>query len=115
MKTRLIKLNEKHYIIVDDSDLRLVSGKFRGVFIAQNSHASNKYVIWQYAKLPTPKIDFSQFKSGDVVEVEQKEGVYFYGEIRLINKNSIKITASKVSEMVTILNLEEIKSIIKIK
>jgi len=49
------------------------------------------------------------------VEVEQKEGVYFYGEIRLINENSIKITPSKISEIATILGLENIKSITKIK
>ena len=41
-----------------------VLGKFKGLYITEAN------LCWQYAKIPTKKIDFSEFKSGDVVEVE---------------------------------------------
>ena len=112
-------------IKMNDSDLRLVSGKFRGVFIAQNSHASNKYVIWQYAKLPTPKIDFSEFKSGDVVEVELSNEEKRIGWFDYTDRNQVVIkTLQRKGNQVCnggncagskIINKEKIKSIIKIK
>ena len=107
-------------IKMNDSDLRLVSGKFRGVFIAQNSHASNKYVIWQYAKLPTPKIDFSDFKSGDVVEVELSNEEKRIGWFDFTNHNHlyIRILQRKNNNScagIKAIDKEKIKSITKIK
>lgn len=112
-------------IKMNDSDLRLVSGKFRGVFIAQNSHASNIYVIWQYAKLPTLKIDFSQFKSGDVVEVELSNEEKRIGWFDYTDRNQVVIkTLQRKGNQVCnggscsgnkMFNLEKIKSITKIK
>ena len=105
---------------MNDIDLRLVFGKFRGAFIAQNSYVSNKYDIWQYAKLPTPKVDFSEFKTGDVVEVELVHNETRIGWFDFTNHNHlyIRILQRKNNNScagIKAIDKEKIKSITKIK
>lgn len=110
---------------MNDIDLRLVFGKFRGAFIAQNSYVSNKYDIWQYAQLPTQKIDFSQFKTGDVVEVElsneeKRIGWFDYADrgqvvIKTLQRKGNQTCNGGSCSGSKMFNLEKIKSITKIK
>ena len=57
-----------------ESNLVSVFGKFHGKFIEKNDRYIQKYAFWNFAQLPTKKIDFTVFKTGDVVEVE------YYGD-----------------------------------
>ena len=96
-----------------------VLGKFKGLYVTEAN------LCWQYAKLPTPKIDFSEFKSGDVVEVELSNEEKRIGWFDFTNNNHlyIRILQRKGNQICNggscagtkIINKEKIKSITKIK
>ena len=88
-------------------DLRKIIGKFKGNYM--DIHC----IGWKNAQLPTPKIDFSQFKSGDVVEVEVNEDTficYYAGD----NEEDIFLDRSKTGLRFSKYK-KDIKSITKIK
>ena len=100
-------------------DNRMIVGKFKNLFMAVTKIDNEDYRIFKYAQLPTPKIDFSQLKSGDVVEVEYygDEGDdNIVGYIYQLNDYSIRIS-SKMSYLngYEIILKQNIKSITKIK
>ena len=96
-----------------------VLGKFKGLYITEAN------LCWQYAKLPTKKIDFSEFKAGDVVEVELSNEEKRIGWFDFTNNNNlyIRILQRKGNQICNggscagtkIINKEKIKSITKIK
>lgn len=96
-----------------------VLGKFKGLYVTEAN------LCWQYAKLPTKKIDFSKFKSGDVVEVELSNEEKRIGWFDFTNNNHlyIRILQRKGNQICNggscagtkIINKEKIKSITKIK
>jgi hypothetical protein len=90
-----------------------VLGKFKRRYVTEGN------LCWKYAKVPTQKIDFSQFKTGDVVEVEYygdegDENIvgYIYSKYDDSIHISSKMTCYGDEEI--ILN-QNIKSITKIK
>ena len=84
-----------------------VLGKFKGLYITEAN------LCWQFAKLLKPKIDLSDFKVGDVVEVETENFGTFYGMIHTINQRGVTITFGKQSG--TLRMITDVKSIKKIK
>jgi len=94
-------------------------GKFMGKYVSQNG------ILWLYAQLPTTKIDFSEFKAGDVVEVELVHNETRIGWFDFINETHlyIRILQRKGNQICNggscagtkIINKEKIKSITKIK
>ena len=94
-------------------DFRKITGKFKGNYM--DVHC----IGWNFAQLPTPKIDFSEFKAGDVVEVEyygDDGNEKIVGYIYSINLSSFSISSKMTcyGEEEIILN-QNIKSITKIK
>ena len=84
-----------------------ILGKFKGKYMTV------EFFAWNYAQLPTKKIDFSQFKTGDVVEVETNEDTfvcYYAGD----NEEYIFLDRSKKGLRFSKYK-EKIKSITKIK
>ena len=101
----------------DDNDvfkkIRRITGKYKGYYMDIN------HVGWNYAQLLKPKIDFSQFKIGDVVEVEcygDKGCENIVGYIYELNDYSINISI-RMSYLgdYEIISKQNIKSITKIK
>lgn len=102
-----------------------VYGKFMGDFITKMSSQNVGLYCWQNARLPLQKIDFSQFKSGDVVEVELSNEEKRIGWFDFTNNNHlyIRILQRKGNQICNggscsgskMFNLEKIKSITKIK
>ena len=102
-----------------------VVGKFKGKFVEKENISCVGYTLWNFAKLPTPKIDFSQFKSGDVVEVELSNEEKRIGWFDYADRGQIVIKTLKRKGNQTcnggscsgskMFNLEKIKSITKIK
>lgn len=100
-----------------------VIGKFKGKFIS--GRTSYSLLIWNYAQLPTKKIDFTQFKTGDVVEVELVHNEKRIGWFDYVDTNNVVINVlkRKGKQVCTggscagskMLNKEKIKSITKIK
>jgi len=100
-------------------DLRKITGKFKGNYM--DIHC----IGWKNAQLPTKKIDFTQFKSGDVVEVELVHNETKLGWFDFTNENHLYIRILKRQGNQTcnggscagtkIINKEKIKSITKIK
>ena len=90
-------------------DFRKITGKFKGNYI--DIHC----IGWKNAQLPTKKIDFLQFKTGDVVEVEEEN--VFYGQLCGMDDYLIFITfgISENAELIKCIEKEKIKSITKIK
>ena len=88
-------------------DFRRITGKFKGNYM--DIHC----IGWQFAKLLKPKIDLSDFKVGDVVEVETENFGTFYGMIHTINQRGVTITFGKQSG--TLRMITDVKSIKKIK
>ena len=96
-----------------------VLGKFKGLYVTEAN------LCWQYAQLHTPKIDFSKFKSGDVVEVELSNEEKRIGWFDYADRNQVVIkTLQRKGNQVCnggscsgskIFNLEKIKLITKIK
>ena len=102
-----------------------VVGKFKGKFVEKENISCVGYALWNFAKLPTKKIDFSQFKAGDVVEVELSNEEKRIGWFDFTNNNHlyIRILQRKGNQICNggncagtkIINKEKIKSITKIK
>lgn len=102
-----------------------VVGKFKGKFVEKENISCVGYTLWNFAKLPTKKIDFSQFKSGDVVEVELSNEEKRIGWFDYADRNQVVIkTLQRKGNQVCnggscsgskMFNLEKIKSITKIK
>ena len=100
-------------------DLRKIIGKFKGNYM--DIHC----IGWNFAQLPTQKIDFSQFKTGDVVEVELIHNEKRIGWFDYVDNNHVVINVLKRKGNQTcnggscsgskMFNLEKIKSITKIK
>lgn len=88
--------------------VRQITGKYKDMYV------DDDFDFWDNAKLPTPKIDFSQFKSGDVVEVECVSSIS-YGYIDRISEVDIFLTFGQKSISTTVIKKEDIKSITKIK
>lgn len=89
---------------------RLILGKFKGAYLEEDLTA------WHFAQLPTPKIDFSQFKTGDVVEVETNDNSLFLGYFSEEKELNIDISYTKDKRVGLYPILKEfIKSITKIK
>ena len=88
-----------------------VIGKFKGKFIS--GRTSYSLLIWNYAQLPTKKIDFSQFKTGDIVEVDAF-GLY-YGYLESNKEDYIQLSFSSFSTSTRRILKKDIKSITKLK
>lgn len=96
-----------------------VLGKFKSRYVTEAN------LCWNYAKLPTLKIDFSKFKSGDVVEVElsneeKRIGWYDYADrnqvvIKTLQRKGNQVCNGGSCSGSKIFNLEKIKLITKIK
>ena len=90
-----------------------VLGKFKNRYVTEGN------LCWKFAKLPIKKIDFSQFKNGDVVVVEYygdngDENIVGYIYFLDISSLSISNKMTCYGEEEIILN-KNIKSITKIK
>ena len=85
---------------IDEVVTKDILGKFKGRYI------SYLYYNYQNAQLPTPKIDFSEFKAGDVVEVETKENDIYYGIIDILEKDYIRLCFNKSTTTVQIFKKE---------
>lgn len=100
-----------------------ISGKYKGFFVDDSSNGL--YSAYQHAQLPTKKIDFTQFKTGDIVEVELVHNETKLGWFDFTNENHLYIRILKRQGNQTcnggscagtkIINKEKIKSITKIK
>ena len=90
-------------------EFRKIRGKFKGNYM--DFHC----IGWKNAQLPTKKIDFTQFKAGDVVEVEEEN--LFYGQLCGMDDYLIFITFGicENAELTKCIEKEKIKSITKIK
>ena len=104
--------------------LKKVMGKFKGLYcvlVVGNTTIDS----YQNSQLPTKKIDFSEFKSGDVVEVELSNEEKRIGWFDYTDRNQVVIkTLQRKGNQVCnggscsgnkMFNLEKIKSINKIK
>lgn len=97
----------------DNPVLEKIIGKFKARFIDYH------YCVWQKTQLPAPKINFSEFKIGDVVEVDyygDNGDEKMVGYIYSINHSSFSISCKMTcyGEEEIILN-QNIKKITKIK
>ena len=102
-----------------------VYGKFMGDFITKMSSQNVGLYCWQNARLPLQKIDFSEFKAGDVVELELVHNETRIGWFDYVDNNNvvINILKRKGNQVCNggscagtkIINKEKIKSITKIK
>lgn len=90
-----------------------VVGKFKGKFISL--FINNEFAFWNFAQLPIPKIDFSQFKAGDVVEVVTKSHGTYYGIISEIIKDFIELSPDNKFMTNTHIKKELIETITKLK
>ena len=98
----------------DDDDIfkkiRRITGKYKGYYMDINR------IGWNFAKLPTKKIDFSEFKTGDVVEVETNDNSLFLGYFSEEKELNIDISYAKDDRVGLYPILKEnIKTITKIK
>jgi hypothetical protein len=91
-----------------------ISGKYKGYYIDCTS--TGLYSAYQHAQLPTKKIDFMQFQTGDVVEVVSKDDSFFLGYFSIEADENIEISYAK-NERVGLYPIlkKHIKSITKIK
>lgn len=92
-----------------------VYGKFMGDFITKMSSQNVGLYCWQNARLPIPKIDFSEFKNGDVVEVVINSNEKIYGLLFKQNIDEIFLTFSYQSIKAKSILRKDIISITKIK
>ena len=92
-----------------------VYGKFMGDFITKMSSQNVGLYCWQNARLPIPKIDFSKFEKGDIVEVVVNSNEKIYGLLFAQNFTEISLTFSCQSDKSKSIFKEDIKSITKIK
>lgn len=120
-----VELEVKDYKDAVEGNLLKVVGKYKGKYVVESENFVTKYAFFNLAQLPTQKIDFSEFKNGDVVEVElihneTRIGWFDYVDTNHVVINVLKRKGNQVcnggscagSKM---LNKEKIKSITKIK
>ena len=88
-----------------------ISGKYKGFFVDDSSNGL--YSAYQHAQLPTKKIDFTQFKTGDIVEVDAF-GLY-YGYLESNKEDYIQLSFSSFSTSTRRILKKDIKSITKLK
>lgn len=93
---------------IDDIVTKDILGKFKGRYI------SYLYYNYQNAKLPKPRIDFSVFKTGDIVEVETNTFMIFIGYFSQLGNGVIFIKSSNTGSPYTC-NIENINKITKIR
>ena len=96
-------------VVCNSSNFHKITGKFKGNYM--DIHC----IGWKNAQLPTPKIDFSEFKTGDVVEVVRKKGDLYYGVIDIIKETDIHLSFGGDSMSIISFLKIEVKSITKIK
>jgi hypothetical protein len=94
---------------------KIITGKFKGLFMAVNPNDDKDYRTFEHAQLPTKKIDFSEFKTGDVVEVVRNDNEYIYGLLWQQDEYDLNLTFSDKSDKVKCVLKKDIKSITKIK
>ena len=92
-----------------------VVGKFKSKFVEKEDISTVGYIIWNYAQLPTPKIDYSEFENGDIVEIVTINNEKIYGLLFTQNFGEISLTFSYQSDKAKVIFKEDIKSITKIK
>lgn len=90
-------------------NLRKITGKFKGNYM--DIHC----IGWKNAQLPTPKIDFSEFKAGDVVEVLTKSQGFFWGMFSTNENDFIRLTFGTESGVTKHIYKDQINLITKIK
>lgn len=97
----------------NSSEILDISGKYKGfyMFIAENKDV----ISYINAQLPTPKIDFSDYKIGDVVEVDSKANGVYFGLICNTEKDFIKLSFNSKATTTTLIPKTEIISIKKLK
>ena len=88
-----------------------ISGKYKGYYIDCTS--TGLYSAYQHAQLPTKKIDFTQFKTGDIVEVDAF-GLY-YGYLESNKEDYIQLSFSSFSTSTRRILKKDIKSITILK
>jgi hypothetical protein len=94
-------------------ELYKITGKYRESFIS--GPPIGQIYAYRNAQLPTQKIDFSQFTTDDVVEVETKNYGLFYGVFCVNEVDFIRITFGDKSDLTKQFYKDQIKSITKIK
>ena len=94
-------------------ELYKITGKYRESFIS--GPPIGQIYAYRNAQLPTPKIDFSQFTTDDVVEVETNKNGLFYGVFCVNEVDFIRITFGDKSDLTKQFYKDQIKSITKIK
>lgn len=97
------------------SQIAKVIGKFKGRFVEKEDISRNGYTFWNFAQLPNTKIDFSQFKSGDVLEITNKDNEKYYGLLYLQTINELAISFGYKSDKVKSILKDDILSISKLK
>jgi hypothetical protein len=86
-----------------------VYGKFKGNYI------TDIYLSpLEFARTPKEEIDFTEYKKGDVVEIETDDGL-FYGVFCGFDEDSLILKMNKKSEIESEIPIEEINKINKIK
>jgi hypothetical protein len=90
-----------------------ISGKYKGYYM--DSTSTGLYSAYQHAQLPTKKIDFTQFKTGDVVEVVRNDNEHIYGLLWQEDEYDLNLTFSNESDKSKYILKKDIKSITKIK
>jgi len=107
------EFSEPVEMLVKDYDVsknfRRITGKFKGNYM--DIHC----IGWKNVQLPTPKIDFSEFKNGDIVEIVTINNEKIYGLLFTQNFGEISLTFSYQSDKAKVIFKEDIKSITKIK
>ena len=68
----------------------------------------------QFTRTPKEEIDFTEYKKGDVVEIETDDGL-FYGVFCGFDEDSLILKMNKKSEIESEIPIEEINKINKIK
>jgi hypothetical protein len=105
-------------LVWDDGDekrLVKISGKYKGLYMLYDNEIVSYVGTYQNAQLPTKKIDFSQFKTGDVVEVVRNDNEHIYGLLWQEDEYDLNLTFSNESDKSKYILKKDIKSITKIK
>ena len=90
-----------------------IVAKFKSKFIQEKKDCIVGYAFWNFAQLHTKKIDFSQFKTGDIVEVDAF-GLY-YGYLESNKEDYIQLSFSSFSTSTRRILKKDIKSITILK
>ena len=107
-----LEVSDYNEVIVKKAN---VVGKFKSKFVEKEDVLTVSYIIWNYAQLPTPKIDYSEFENGDIVEIVTINNEKIYGLLFTQNFGEISLTFSYQSDKAKVIFKEDIKLITKIK